>query len=117
MYIHLPILLVVSPYNSCEAQVFSLYPNGTLRWLSEVFGSCTSGTGGLAVDSVHKSLYFYYCDNRLVKLSSEDGSVKDIYDLIPQLDTTVDPVILVGSKFAWRFGYTLNDFVIHTVVL
>lgn len=52
-------------YYSCEAQVFSLYPNGTLRWLSEVFGSCTSGTGGLAVDSVHKSLYFYYCDNRL----------------------------------------------------
>ncbi len=97
-------------------QVLSLHPNGTLRWLSDVIGSCFSGTGGLAVDTADDSLYYYYCDDKLVKLSLEDGSIKKIYD-IPPMDRTEDSPILVGSKFAWRFGYVDLDLVIHTIVL
>eukprot|EP00731_Ephydatia_muelleri_P034084 Em0047g3a len=98
-------------YYSCGNQAYSVYPNGSLRWISEVYGepnpyfsiSPSLHPGGL--------LYFIHSNESvLIALSTQDGLLHKWYEItsLPYFE----PPIIVGDSMIYLFGFAESSIVI-----
>ena len=104
------------PPPSCGNQAYSVYPNGSLRWISEVYGepnpyfsiSPSLHPGGL--------LYFIHSNESvLIALSTQDGLLHKWYEItsLPYFE----PPIIVGDSMIYLFGFAESSIVMYPLVI
>ena len=104
------------PY-SCGNRGYSIYPNGTLRWISNAIGNGTLNS--VNSPSVHPAGHIYFIhndDTKVVALSAKDGSLHKVYDITEQLGF-LEPPVLLGDQMMYLLGFKGNAIAIYTVKL
>ena len=94
-----------------------MYPNGTLRWISDAIGNSTLNS--VNSPSVHPGGYIYFIhndDSKVVALSAKDGSLHKAYDIAEPLGF-LEPPILLGNQMMYLIGFKGSAIAIYTVKL
>lgn len=102
--------------HSCGNQAYSVYPNGTLRWISDAIENSTLNS--VNSPSIHPAGYIYFIhndDTKVITLSAKDGSLYKVYD-IKQLGY-LEPPILLGNQMMYLLGFKGDAIAIYTVKL
>lgn len=103
-------------YYSCGNQVYSVYPNGSLRWISEVYGEPNRYFS--ISPSLHPRgiLYFIHSnESALIALSTQDGSFHKLYEIVPL--PYLEPPIIVGDSMIYLFGFVDSSIVMYPLVI
>ena len=112
---------------SCGNQVFSIFPNGSLRWISPATANAASTR--ILSPSIHPDGYVYYFHNvvdhennatiQVLALSTKDGSLHKKYNI--RQTYYIEPPILLGRRVMYLVGISSLDpietFVIYSVEL
>lgn len=96
--------------------MFSIFPNGSLRWISKAIGNATQNS--VTTPSIHPDGYVYYIHNnqtKVVVLSTKDGSLHKEYNVVEL--GYLEPPILLGREVMYLLGFQGSSIVIYPVKL
>ena len=92
--------------HSCGNQIFSIYPNGTLKWISPPIGKYVWNFATNS-PSIHPNGYIYAIHNdctKVIAVKSKDGSLYQVYN-IPDPLGFFEPPILLGQEMMYLIGF------------
>ena len=99
---------------SCGNQVFSLFPNGYLRWASHKFGNSSRGiTVSPSIHPLGKIFFIHDNQKEVYQMDIDDGRNVKVYQ-VPELGY-LEPPLLLGDVMMYIMGFNGSAITILTL--